>query len=154
EVALQVLRRNPHPGLHQGDLLADDHRVIDVPQLHADQVEDADLRSGQQALDIEPHEAEEQNEHEQENEQGDPRHDKDPDVLGADVFGEERVQHGGGSLSGGGFVVATGPASTSPSSRTQLATLHLTRSWRFQNRRGSGGPPAALLPYSLELPDT
>ena len=34
-------------------------RVIDVAQLHADQVEDADLGPGQQALNPQPQEAEE-----------------------------------------------------------------------------------------------
>ena len=71
-VRFQITRLHAHAGLHQRDLLPHDHRVIDVPQLHADQVEDADLRPGRQTLDVEPLEAEELNEHEQEDEQGEP----------------------------------------------------------------------------------
>src|SRR5262249_12696369 len=55
-VRLEVLGRHADARLYHGNLLADDHGVIDVAELHADQVEDADLRPGQQALDPEPHE--------------------------------------------------------------------------------------------------
>ena len=48
EVRLHLLRRNLDAGLHQGDLLPDDHAVIDLAQLHADHVEDADPRPGQE----------------------------------------------------------------------------------------------------------
>ena len=69
KVRFQFLGPDQHAGLNQGDLLADDHGVIDVSQLHADQIDDADLRSGQQTLDPEPDEAEEDNHHEDANQQ-------------------------------------------------------------------------------------
>ena len=38
DVGLHLLRRDLDAGLHQGDLLADDHGVVDVQELHADHV--------------------------------------------------------------------------------------------------------------------
>ena len=92
KVRLQILRRDADAGLYEGDLLPHHHRVVHVPKLHADQIEDADLRPGQQALDVQPDEAEEQDQHEQEDEKRDPRDDEEPDVAGGEIFlrlGEE-----------------------------------------------------------------
>ena len=53
----------------------------------------------EQTLDIQPDEAEEQNQHEQEDEQGNACDDEDPDLTLIDrILSEERGQHDGGVL--------------------------------------------------------
>src|SRR5262249_306865 len=64
-----VRRRNLDAGLPQGDLLPHDHGVIDVQQLHADHVEDANLGTRQEALNPQLHEAEEDQQKDDEQEQ-------------------------------------------------------------------------------------
>src|SRR5262249_14603529 len=99
---LQIGRLDLHAGLHHRDLLPDDHAVIDVSQFHADQVEHADPRPGQQALDPEPDETEE-DDHQHEAEQGDdqaadqhfrPRPERRVALTYAPDPGENVRQHG------------------------------------------------------------
>ena len=90
-MGLQVLGGDLHAGLHQRDLLTNDHGIIDVPQLHSDEVEDADPSSGQQALHPEPDEPEQQQDHDE----------ADDDDDGADDQEHRRLIPGaGGAITG------------------------------------------------------
>ena len=83
-------------GLHQGDLLPHDHGVIDVAQLHADEVQDADLGPGQQALHPQAQEAEEDHHADQaedhEYDRG-PQHDDLASVDGRRVGSQKKQSH-------------------------------------------------------------
>src|SRR5712671_4892228 len=49
-MGFQFLRGGAHARLHERDLLPNDHDVIDITQLHADEVPNADLCPSQKAL--------------------------------------------------------------------------------------------------------
>ena len=74
EVRFEVRRRHLHARLHERDLLANDQAVIDVPQLHADQATDADVRPGEQALNPEANEAHEDKRKDDEDQDGNRAH--------------------------------------------------------------------------------
>jgi hypothetical protein len=84
--------------LHERDFLFDDHVVIDIPELHADQVGDTDLGSGEQTLNPESHKAEENNQDEDAEQHEDCQGDQHPGFFR--ISSKKRVYHHGEFLSG------------------------------------------------------
>src|SRR5262245_37540278 len=89
---LQVLRGDLDAGLYERDLLPHYHAVIDIAELHTHEIENSDARSGQQALNPEPDEAEEDDHHD-EADQRDHGHDDQkprlrPPAIGAGLVAD------------------------------------------------------------------